>query len=112
MITDEIFIGVFSSFAVIVAGAFYWLLSEIRAIRTEIRQDKQQRQTEREADRRERQAEREADRRERQAEREADKQERRADTQRILEALYFHRHDPNSGEAVFYPPTPAPPSAD
>ena len=41
-------------------------------------------------------------------------QERRADTQRILEALYFHRHD-QEGAAVFYPPTPttqAPPTAD
>ena len=37
-------------------------------------------------------------------------QERRADTQRILEALYFHRHDAD-GAAIFYPP-PQTPQAD
>ena len=40
------------------------------------------------------------------------REEMRDNTQRILEAIYFHRHDPNAGEAVFYPPTQIPPAAD
>lgn len=35
------------------------------------------------------------------------RQEIRESTQRMLEALYFHRHDAE-GAAVFYPPTPPP----
>ena len=34
--------------------------------------------------------------------------EAKADNQRILEALYFHRHDAD-GAAVFYPPASATP---
>ena len=77
MITVEVFAGAGFSLLVLGAGAFYWLLSEMRMLRKELREEIR-----------------------------AEGQERRADTQRILEALYFHRHDP-SGAAVFYPPTPA-----
>ena len=132
--TIEVFVTAFSSLAVLVSGAFFWVMTDIRSLRKEIREEfraeRQERRAEREADRQERRAEREADRQERRAEREADKQEhrteretdrqevlsairaeseaRRADTQRILEALYFHRHDPNTGDAIFYPPAPTP----
>ena len=77
MITAEIFLGALLSLLVIGAGAFYWILSEIRNLRKELREEIR-----------------------------AEGQERRADTQRILEAIYFHRHDPD-GVAVFYPPTSA-----
>ena len=105
MLTLEVFIGTISTLAVLAAGAFFWILSEIRS-------ERQERRSEREADRKRQQAEREEDRRQWQTAREEDQRERRADTQRILEAIYFHRHDPNTGQSVFYPPTPAPPAAD
>ena len=116
MLTLEVFIGTISTLAVLATGAFFWILSEIRAERQERRSereaDRKRQQAEREEDRRLWQTAREEDQKRWQAEREEDRRERRADTQRILEAIYFHRHDPNTGEAVFYPPTPAPPAAD
>lgn len=99
MLTLEVFIGTISTLAVLATGAFFWILSEIRS-------ERQERRSERESDRKRQQAEREEDQKRWQAEREEDRRERRADTQRILEAIYFHRHDPNTGEAVFYPPAP------
>ena len=105
MLTLEVFIGTISTLAVLATGAFFWILSEIRS-------ERQERRSEREADRKQSQAEREADQKRWQAERDEDRRERRADTQRILEAIYFHRHDPDTGQSVFYPPTPAPPAAD
>ena len=85
MVTVEVFVGAWFSLLLLAAGAFYWLMSEIRATRRENREDNR---TTREEIRRE-------------------SQERRADTQRLLEAIYFHRHDPD-GAAIFYPPTQAP----
>ena len=85
MITDEVLIGAFFSLLVLGSGAFYWLMSEIRNTRRENREDNR-------------------------ALREELRQEIRDSSQRILEALYFHRHD-EEGAAVFYPPTPAPPAS-
>jgi hypothetical protein len=84
MVTYEIFVGALFSLLVVGAGAFYWLMSEIRGLRRETREDSR-------------------------ALREELRAEIRASTQRILEALYFHRHDPD-GTAVFYPPTPTTPA--
>ena len=120
MVTIEVFVTAFSSLAVIIAGAFFWVMTDIRSLRREMREefraDRQERREEREADRQERRADKETDRQERREDNRALREEllaairaesetRRADTQRILEAIYFHRHDPNTGEAVFYPPT-------
>ena len=76
MVTYEVFIGAFYSLLLVGAGAFYWLMSEIRGLRQEMR-----------------------------SMRDELRQEIRDNTQRMLEALYFHRHD-SEGAAVFYPPTP------
>ena len=85
--TDELLVGAFLSLLVLGSGAFYWLMSEIRNTRRENREDIR------------------ALREENQTLREELRQEIRDSTQRILEALYFHRHD-SDGAAVFYPPTP------
>ena len=110
--TIEVFVTAFSSLAVLVSGAFFWVMTDIRSLRKEIREEfraeRQERRAEREADKQERRAERETDRQEVLSAIRAESEARRADTQRILEALYFHRHDPNTGEAVFYPPAPTP----
>ncbi len=151
MITIEVFVAAFSSLAVIVAGAFFWIMTDIRSLRKEMREefraerqerreeresdklerreeresDKLERREERESDKLERREERESDKLERREERESDKLERRednralreelltairtesearrADTQRILEAIYFHRHDPD-GTVALRPP--------
>ena len=39
MVTMEIFVAAFSSLAVLVAGAFFWIMSEIRALRADIRDE-------------------------------------------------------------------------
>jgi hypothetical protein len=94
--TEELLVGAFFSLLILGSGAFYWLMTEFRASRREGREDNR------------------ATRDELRQEIRNESQERRADTQRILEALYFHRHD-SDGAAVFYPPTPAstaPPAAD
>lgn len=80
MVTYEVFVGGFFSLLVLGAGAFYWLMTEIRSLRRENREDSR-------------------------ALREELRTEIRAISQRILEALYFHRYD-SEGAAVFYPPTP------
>ena len=85
--TDELLVGAFFSLLVLGSGAFYWLMSEIRNTRRENREDIR------------------ALREENRTLREELRQEIRDSTQRILEALYFHRHD-SDGAAVFYPPTP------
>ena len=79
MVTYEVFVGGFFSLLVLGAGAFYWLMSEIRSLRRENREDSR-------------------------ALREELRTEIRENSQRILEALYFHRHD-SEGAAVFYPST-------
>ena len=87
MITVEVFVGALLSFVVIGAGAVYWIMSEFRALRTENR----------------------ATRQENREDNRATREEVRIQSQRILESLYFHRHDAD-GAAVFYPPTPSPPA--
>lgn len=84
MVTYEVFVGALFSLLLVGAGAFYWLMSEIRSLRRENREDNM-------------------------ALREELRGEIRGSTQRILEALYFHRHD-QEGAAVFYPPAGATPT--
>ena len=102
MVTYEVFIGALLSLLVVGTGAFYWLMSEIRNLRQDMRQEMQ-------AIRQENRADNQALREEHRADNHALREEIRASTQRILEALYFHRHDPD-GAAVFYPPTSAAPA--
>ncbi len=127
MVTYEVFIGALLSLLVVGTGAFYWLMSEIRNLRQDMRQEMQairqenradnqalreEMQTIREENRADNQVLREemqAIREEHRADNQALREEMRANTQRILEALYFHRHDPD-GTAVFYPPTSAAPA--
>lgn len=87
MVTYEVFIGALFSLLLVGAGGFYWLMSEIRSLRQDMRQEIG------------------SLRHEHGQLREELRQEVRESTQRILEALYFHRHDAE-GAAVFYPPTP------
>ena len=93
MVTYEIFIGALFSMLLVGAGAFYWLMSEMRGLRQEMREH-----------RGELWAEIRAVRQENREDNQAIREEIRASTQRILEAVYFHRHD-DEGAAVFYPPT-------
>ena len=93
MVTYEIFIGALFSVLLLGAGGFYWLMSEMRRLRQEMREN-----------RGELWAEIRALRQENREHNQAMREEIRASTQRILEALYFHRHD-DDGAAVFYPPT-------
>ena len=93
MVNYEIFFGALSSFLVVGIGAFLWILSEFRAMRREFREENQRTRQENREDN------------------QVTREEVRVQSQRILEALYFHRHDAD-GTAVFYPPTPAPPAAD
>ena len=102
MVTYEVFIGALLSLLVVGTGAFYWLMSEIRNLRQDMRQEMQ-------AIRQENRADNQALREEMRADNQALREEMRANTQRILEALYFHRHDPD-GAAVFYPPTSTAPA--
>ena len=119
MVTIEVFVTAFSSLAVLVASAFFWVMTDIRSLRKEMREefraDRQERREERDADNRERREERDADNRERREDNRALREEllaaiqteseaRRADTQRILEAIFFHRHAPD-GTVVLRPPT-------
>ena len=91
MVTYEIFFGALFSFLVVGIGAFLWILSEFRAMRREFREENQR------------------TREELRLTREELREEIRINSQRILEALYFHRHD-SDGAAIFYPPTPATPA--
>ncbi len=75
MVTYEVFVGTMLSMLLLGAGAFYWLMLEMRGLCQEIRELRAELRS-----------------------------EIRSETQRILEALYFHRHD-EGGAAVFYPPT-------
>ncbi len=109
MVTYEVFIGALLSLLVVGAGAFYWLMSEIRNLRQDMRQEMQAIRQENRADNQALREEMQAIRQENRADNQALREEMRANTQRILEALYFHRHDPD-GAAVFYPPTSAAPA--
>ena len=108
MVTIEVFVTAFSSLAVLVASAFFWVMTDIRSLRKEMREEfraeKQERREEREADRRERREDNRALREELLAAIRAESEARRADTQRILEAIFFHRHDPD-GTVALYPPS-------
>ncbi len=97
VVTYEVFAGVLSSFLVVVAGAFFWLMSELRAMRRENREVN-------ETTRRESREDNRALREELLAAIRTESEARRADTQRILEAIYFHRHDPD-GTVALRPPT-------
>ena len=117
MLTIEVFLATMSALVVAGTAVLLWILTEFRAIRKEVREgfdsERRQRQAEREADRQERREDSRALQEQLLAAIRAESEARRADTQRILEAIYFHRHDPDTGEAIFYPPTsitPAPPA--
>ena len=123
MVTMEVFVAAFSALAVLFAGAFYWILSEFRSVRKDIQavrdQDLEGNRALREEFKEDNRVLREEFKEEIRALREEFREDNRAlreemrdNTQRILEAIYFHRHDPNTGEAVFYPPTQIPPAAD
>ncbi len=94
MLTIEVFLATMSSLVVVATAAFLWILSEFRAMRRDNRTELQK------------------VRDENKEENKITREEIRAESRRILEALYFHRHDPNTNEAIFYPPTPTPPAAD
>ena len=91
MVTIEVFLATMSTLVVAATAVFLWILSEFRATRRENREENQ----------RTREELREGMR--------LLREESKADTQRILEALYFHRHD-SEGAAVFYPPIPPAPA--
>ncbi len=118
VVTVELFIGAWISLLLIGTGAFYWIMSEFRALRAEnratreelrqeIRATREELHQEIRATREELHQEIRATREELRQEIQGEAQERRTDVQRILEALYFHRHDPD-GTAIFYPPSQTP----
>ncbi len=78
-----VFLVIMSTLVVAATAVFLWILSEFRATRRENKEENR-----------------------------ITREEIRAESRRILEALYFHRHDPNTNEAIFYPPTPTPPATD
>ena len=86
MVNVEVFVAAFSALAAIFAGAFYWILSEFRTVKQDI------------------QAVRNQSLEENRALRDELRQEIRDNTQRILDAIYFHRHDPD-GTVALRPPT-------
>ena len=91
MLTIEVFLATMSALMVAATAVFLWILSEFRAMRKDI------------------QGVREDNREDNHRTREELREEIRANTQRTMEALYFHRHDPD-GTAAFYPPAPASPA--
>ena len=92
MISVEVFAASWLSALLLAAGALYWLLSEIRKVRTELREEMRNFRMEM--------------REEMQNFRMEMREEFRLETQRIMEAIYYHRHD-DEGAPVFYPPSPA-----
>ena len=97
MVTIEVFVTAFSSLAVIVAGAFFWIMTDIRSLRKDNKEDNRVLREEMRADNR-------TLREDLLAAIRAESEARRADTQRILESIYFHRHDPD-GTVALRPPT-------
>ena len=97
MVTMEVFVTAFSSLAVLMAGAFFWVMTDIRSLRKEMREEFR-------AERQERREDNRALREELLAAIRTESEARRADTQRILEAIFFHRHDPD-GTVALRPPT-------
>ena len=115
MVTMEVFVTAFSSLAVVVAGAFFWIMTDIRSLRKDGKEDNQKLRDEMRADsqtlrgemrvlRDEMRADNRVLREDLLAAIRAESEARRADTQRILDAIYFHRHDPD-GTVVLRPPT-------
>ncbi len=97
MVNVEVFVAAFSALAVIFAGAFYWILSEFRTVKQDI-------QTVRNQNLEDNGKLRDEFREENRALRDELRQEIRDNTQRILDAIYFHRHDPD-GTVALRPPT-------
>ena len=111
MLTIEVFLATMSTATVAATAMFLWILSEFRAIRNENRTESQKIREENKAEsqkiREENKAELQKIREENKEENRITREEIRTESRRILEAIYFHRHDPNTGEAVFYPPAPS-----
>ena len=103
MVTYEIFVGALFSLLVVGAGAFYWLMSEIRGLRQDMRQEIR-------AVRQENREDNQALRKENREDNQALREEIQASTQRTLEALYFHRHDPDGLRYSIHPHLRHPPS--
>ena len=97
MVNVEVFVAAFSALAVIFAGAFYWILSEFRTVKQDI-------QTVRNQNLEDNGKLRDEFREENRALRDELRQEIRDNTQRILDAIYFHRHEPD-GTVALRPPT-------
>ena len=129
MVNVEVFVAAFSALAVIFAGAFYWILSEFRTVKQDIQTLRNQNLEDnskfrdeftkeiralREEFREENRALREEFKEENRALREEFKEENRVlreelrqeirdNAQRILDAIFFHRHDPD-GTVALRPP--------
>ena len=97
MVTLEVFVTAFSSLAVLVASAFFWVMTDIRSLRKDNKEDDRALREEMRSDNR-------TLRDDLLAAIQAESEARRADTQRILDAIYFHRHDPD-GTVALRPPT-------
>ena len=93
MVTIEVFVTAFSSLAVIVAGAFFWIMTDIRSLRKDNREDNRVLREEMRADNR-------TLRKDLLAEIRTESEARRVDTQRILDAIFHHRHDPDGTVAL------------
>ena len=108
MVNVEVFVAAFSALAVIFAGAFYWILSEFRTVKQDIQTLRNQNLEDngklRDELKGENRALREEFKEDNRAIREELRQEIRDNTQRILDAIYFHRHDPD-GTVALRPPT-------
>ena len=108
MVTMEVFVTAFSSLAVLVAGAFFWVMTDIRSSRKEnkdeIRVLREEMRTDNRALREEMRTDNRVLRDDLLAAIRTESEARRADTQRILDAIYHHGHDPD-GTVVIRPPT-------
>ena len=141
MVTMEVFVAALSSLAVLVASTFFWVMTDIRSLRKDNKEDDRVLREQMRADyqsfreelrgdlqslrkemREDNQALREEMRENNRALREemrennralredllaairAESEARQADTKRILDAIYYHRHDPD-GTVALYPPT-------
>ena len=94
MLTIEVFLATMSALVVAATAVLLWILSEFRAMRKDIQAV---RDDNREDNRRTREELRE--------EIQKSREESKAENQRVLESLYFHRHN-QEGAAAFYPPAP------
>ena len=108
MVTMEVFVTAFSSLAVVVAGAFFWVMTDIRSLRKDNKDDNRVLREEMRGDNRALREEMRGDNRTLQEDLlsaiRTESEARRADTQRILDAITHHRHDPD-GTVALRPPT-------